>query len=85
MDEHCWKGNGNMQKYQRIKEQIEQADAILVSASNGFSIAEGLHIFADDAEFQSLFGVFKARYGIRSILQGLCLPRKHAGLFMRVC
>lgn len=60
-----------MQKYQRIKEQIEQADAILVSASNGFSIAEGLHIFADDAAFQSLFGVFKARYGIHSILQGL--------------
>lgn len=74
-----------MQKYQRIKEQIEQADAILVSASNGFSIAEGLHILQTMQNFNPCLAVFKARYGIRSILQGLCLPRKHAGLLCSVC
>lgn len=57
--------------YSEIREKIEQADAILVGASNGLSITEGLHIFADNQDFRTLFGDFREKYGIRSILQGI--------------
>lgn len=56
--------------YEKIAEKIKEADAVLIGASNGFSITEGLHIFADNESFQSLFGDFRQKYGIRSILQG---------------
>ena len=37
--------------YQAIAEKIKQADAVLIGASNGLSITEGLHIFADNKAF----------------------------------
>lgn len=60
-----------MNKYQEIISYIKNADAILVSASNGFSITEGLHLFAENQAFEELFGDIKHKYGIRNILQGL--------------
>lgn len=57
-------------EYQKIADKIKEADAILIGASNGFSISEGLHIFADDGDFSSLFGDFREKYGLRNILQG---------------
>lgn len=56
--------------YVEIAEKIRQADAILIGASNGFSISEGLHIFADNDAFEEIFGDFKRVYGIRNILMG---------------
>ena len=50
---------------------IRQADAVLIGASNGLSIAEGYHIFADDLWFRNNFGDFRDRYGIRNVLQGM--------------
>lgn len=50
---------------------IRQADAVLIGASNGLSIAEGYHIFADDLWFRNNFGDFRNRYGIRNVLQGM--------------
>ena len=40
-------------------------------ASNGLSITEGLHLFADNEAFEKLFGDFKRKYGLRCILQGM--------------
>ncbi len=54
-----------------IAEKIRQADAVLIGASNGLSITEGLHLFADNQAFEDLFGDFKKKYGLRCILQGM--------------
>ena len=54
-----------------IAEKFREADAILIGASNGLSITEGLHLFADNAAFERLFGDFKQKYGLRCILQGM--------------
>ncbi|MDD4370169.1 MAG: NAD-dependent protein deacetylase, SIR2 family [Anaerostipes sp.] len=60
-----------MDQYTQIMNIIKDADAILIGASNGFSISEGLHIFADNQEFETVFGEFKQRYRIRNILDGM--------------
>ena len=52
-------------------ETLNKADAILIGASNGLSIAEGLHLFADNQAFEKLFGDFKEKYGLRCILHGM--------------
>ncbi len=57
--------------YEKICAVIRQADAVLIGASNGLSIAEGYHIFADDLWFRNNFGDFRDRYGIRNVLQGM--------------
>ena len=43
----------------------------MIGASNGLSITEGLHLFADNAAFERLFGDFKRKYGLGCILQGM--------------
>lgn len=60
-----------MHRSRQIAEKIINADAILIGASNGLSITEGLHLFAEDQAFEELFGDFKCKYGIRSILHGM--------------
>ena len=59
-----------MGEYKEIAAKLKEADAILIGASNGFSISEGLHIFADNQAFEEVFGDFKRAYGIRNILSG---------------
>lgn len=54
-----------------IAAKIKEADAILIGASNGLSITEGLHLFADNTAFEELFGDFKRKYGLGCILQGM--------------
>lgn len=53
---------------------LSQSEAVLIGASNGLSICEGLHLFADNQAFDRNFGDFKARYGISCILQGMAYP-----------
>lgn len=53
-------------------ERICDADAILVGASNGLSISEGLHLFADNQAFTDLFGDVREKYHLRSILACMC-------------
>ena len=53
------------------QEWIAQADAILIGASNGLSIAEGYHIFANNEMFRSHFGDMQQQYGFRNIVEGL--------------
>ena len=57
-------------QYEEIAEKILQADAILIGASNGLSITEGLNLFADDEAFESLLGDYKRKYGFCRILDG---------------
>ncbi len=60
-----------MNNYAAIAEKINDADAILVGACNGFSITEGIHLFGSNQAFFDLFGDFAAKYGLRNILQGM--------------
>ena len=60
-----------MVDYNLIAEKFKEADAILIATSNGLSISEGLHLFADNAAFAKLFGDFNRKYGLRCILQGM--------------
>ena len=59
--------------YQKIKQIISEADGVLIGASNGLSIAEGYHLFADDAWFREKMGDFREKYGIYCILQGMAV------------
>jgi len=60
-----------MHELKQIADKIKNADALLIGASNGLSITEGLHLFADNQAFEELFGDFKHKYGVRSILHGM--------------
>ena len=62
-----------MNVYQKIKQIISEADGVLIGASNGLSIAEGYHLFADDAWFRERMGDFREKYGIYCILQGMAV------------
>lgn len=55
----------------KAKELLDDADALLIGASNGLSIAEGYNIFADNEMFRRDFGEFRNRFGIRNVLDGL--------------
>ena len=74
--------------YKQIWDKIQEADAVLIGASNGLSISEGYNIFADDAWFQEHFGDFRKKYGIRSLLQGMFLdfegPQEQWAYFSRL-
>ena len=59
-----------MIEYDEIAKKIKDANAILIGASNGLSITEGLNLFADDEAFENLFGDYKEKYGFRRILDG---------------
>lgn len=63
-----------MTDIQTAAEAIMQADALLIGASNGLSIAEGYHIFADNEMFHRQFGDFRQKYGIRNVLEGSFFP-----------
>jgi len=63
-----------MNDMEQIARRLAEADAVLVTASNGLSISEGLNIFADDAAFDELFGDLKERRGVHSIIQGMMSP-----------
>ncbi|MEC2074495.1 Sir2 family NAD-dependent protein deacetylase [Metabacillus fastidiosus] len=62
------------EKYRKVLTKIQEADSILIGASIGLSISEGIHIFADDSSFQEHFGDFREKYGLRSIIQGCFFP-----------
>lgn len=60
--------------YQIIREKIQAADAVLIGASNGLSISEGYHLFADNQAFRELFPEVREKYGVRCLLQGMSFP-----------
>lgn len=60
-------------KFEEICATIKDADAVLIGASNGLSISDGYHIFADNEWFRENFGDFRSKYGIQNLLQGMFL------------
>lgn len=60
-----------MKQIQQIAEKIKNANAFLIGASNGLSITEGIHLFANNTAMHDLFGDLQARYGIQNLLQGM--------------
>jgi hypothetical protein len=56
---------------QKASDWLKDADAVLVTASNGLSIAEGYHIFADNEAFQKYFGEFREKYQLRGLIYGV--------------
>ena len=59
-----------MTEIQQAAEAIRDADALLIGASNGLSIAEDYHIFAHNEMFHRQFGDYWQRFGIRNVLKG---------------
>lgn len=59
---------------QQAAQVLSRADAVLVGASNGLSIAEGYHLFADNEMFRSQFGDLQRKYGFRNVLEGCFFP-----------
>ena len=60
----------DMTEIQRAAQGIKDADALLIGASNGLSIAEGYHIFANNEMFCRQFGDIQQKYGIRCVIEG---------------
>lgn len=58
----------------KAAECVREADALLIGASNGLSIAEGYNIFAGNEMFMKQFGDMHERYNIRSVLDGCFFP-----------
>ena len=55
----------------RIGRALAEADFIVIGASNGLDMAEGLNLFCADAHFQETYGDLAQTDGIGCILQGL--------------
>ncbi len=60
-----------MSEMNKIAEKIKSADAILIGASNGLSITEGIHLFANNQAFGELFGDYQKKYGLTNLLSGM--------------
>lgn len=58
----------------RIGRTLAEADLIIIGASNGLDMAEGLNLFCADAHFREAYGDLAQADGIDCILQGLAFP-----------
>ena len=58
----------------RIGRALAEADLIVIGASNGFDMSEGLNIFRADAHFWETYGDLAQTGGFSCILQGLSSP-----------
>lgn len=50
---------------------LKDADAILVTASNGFSISEGLNLFANNSKLSTVLGDLVEKYNLPNLLEAL--------------
>ena len=58
----------------RIGRALAEADLIIIGASNGLDMSEGLNLFCADAHFREAYGDLAQTDGIGCILQGLASP-----------
>lgn len=58
----------------RIGRALSKADLVIIGASNGLDMAEGLNLFRADAHFWEAYGDLAQADGIGCILQGLASP-----------
>lgn len=64
-------------KAARISRALAEADLVVIGASNGLDMAEGLNIFRDDAHFREAYGDLARRDGAPCILAGLSATDAH--------
>lgn len=57
-----------------VLDKIGEAHAVVIGASNGLSISEGINIFAADEAFMRHFGDLCREHGFRSIIHGCFHP-----------
>ncbi|MFV0141074.1 hypothetical protein [Empedobacter falsenii] len=67
-----------MDSIERTYREICEADKVLIGASNGLSISEGIHIFADNADFREYFSYYRNQLGIPNIINGCFFPYRTA-------
>lgn len=58
----------------RIGQALAEADLVIIGASNGLDMAEGLNLFCTDAHFREAYGDLALADDIGCILQGLAFP-----------
>ena len=58
----------------RIGQALAEVDLVIIGASNGLDMAEGLNLFCADAHFREAYGDLAQADGIGCILQGLTSP-----------
>ena len=58
----------------RVRRALAEADLIVIGASNGFDMAEGLNLFRADKHFWKVYGNLARIDNIGCILQGLASP-----------
>lgn len=58
----------------RIGTALSEADLVIIGASNGLDMAEGLNLFCADAHFREAYGDLAQADGIGCMLQGLASP-----------
>lgn len=58
----------------RIGQALAEADLVIIGASNGLDMAEGLNLFCADVHFREAYGDLAQADGIGCILQGLTSP-----------
>lgn len=56
---------------EKARKAIQEAEAVIIGASNGLSISEGYNIFADNEMFRQQFGDFREKFGLRNVLDGI--------------
>lgn len=61
-------------KLDQIKQILDSPTPILVTASNGFSIGEGINIFQNNDDFQKILGDLIPKYHFNSILSAISYP-----------
>lgn len=61
-------------KAAHIGRALAEADLIVIGASNGLDMAEGLNLFCADAHFREAYGDLAQADGIGCMLQGLASP-----------
>ena len=57
-----------------IGRALSEADLVIIGASNGLDMAEGLNLFCADTHFREAYGDLAQTDGIGCILQGLASP-----------
>ena len=61
-------------KAARIGQALAESDLVVIGASNGLDMAEGLNLFCADSHFREAYGDLAQTDGIGCILQGLASP-----------
>lgn len=59
----------------RIRTALDDADLVLIGASNGLDMAEGLNVFASDDHFRMTYGDLADTMGASCILEGMHLSQ----------